>query len=199
MTSSSCVTFLLFVHPVERHGCTHVSGNSRDGSGPVLLEPIEDVATTRIVGRDPLGGAGLPPVQVLAAARLLHPGAVERQVLARTQEGAQFDELARVECLDQVGGLECRTEPAPRDELGVRRDGRGRVELQQRQLPDDVEQVDRTGVVEQLRPHGDPPGIGSRELMHDHDARLIRRRPGRCDSIARPAMITDIRMPDWGG
>ena len=28
------MTFLLSVHPVDRHGTTHVSGSSREGSGP---------------------------------------------------------------------------------------------------------------------------------------------------------------------
>ena len=34
--SSICVTLRLFVHPVEAHGTTHVSGMSREVSGPEL-------------------------------------------------------------------------------------------------------------------------------------------------------------------
>jgi hypothetical protein len=34
--SSICVTLRLFVHPVEAHGATHVSGTSREVTGPEL-------------------------------------------------------------------------------------------------------------------------------------------------------------------
>ena len=61
--------------------------------------------------------------------------------------------------LRQVVGPVGRAEAAPGDEVRAGRDRRGRVDLEHRQLPDDRDQVGRPRRVEQLRAHGDPPGL----------------------------------------
>ena len=66
----------------------------------------------------------------------------------------------------EVGGLVRRAEAAPGDEVGAGRDRRGRVDLQQGQLPHDREQVGRPGCVEQLRAHRDAPGLRLGEPVH---------------------------------
>jgi hypothetical protein len=71
-----------------------------------------------------------------------------------------------LERLLELGGLVRRAEAAPGDEIRAGGDGRGRVDLQQRQLPHDPQQVGRTGCVEQLRPHSNPPGLSLGQLVH---------------------------------
>ena len=51
-----------------------------------------------------------------------------------------------------------RAEPAEEDELLRRRDGGDRVHLQEAEPSHGVEHA-RRGAVEQLRAHGDPPGL----------------------------------------
>jgi len=52
--------------------------------------------------------------------------------------------------LGQVGGVVGRAEPAPQDEVGARCDGRGGVDLQEREAVDDVDDVGRAWRIEQL-------------------------------------------------
>ena len=47
------MTLRLFVHRVEAHGTTQVSGMSREASGPDLREQLEDVAPERVVVAEP--------------------------------------------------------------------------------------------------------------------------------------------------
>jgi hypothetical protein len=55
---------------------------------------------------------------------------------------------------------------APGDEVCARRDGRRRVDLQQRQLLHHAQQVGRPARVQQLRTHRDPPCLLLGELVH---------------------------------
>jgi hypothetical protein len=64
-----------------------------------------------------------------------------------------------LEILRPVGGAE----PAPGDEVRARRDGRGQVDLEQRQLLNDLEQVGWARCVEQLRAHHGLPGLRFRQ------------------------------------
>ena len=57
-------------------------------------------------------------------------------------------------------------ETAPRDEVGCGRDHRRRVELQERQPVDDLEQVARPLRVQQLRADRDPARLSSGDLPH---------------------------------
>ncbi|WP_231924362.1 hypothetical protein [Micromonospora chokoriensis] len=72
------------------------------------------------------------------------------------------------EGLTQVRGLVRRAQPAPADQVGARRDGRRRVDLQQRQVPHHSEQVGRARGGQQLGPHGDPSCLRAIELVHTH-------------------------------
>ena len=63
-----------------------------------------------------------------------------------------------------------RAESAPGDEVGIGRDRRCRVDLQQCQLPHDREQIGRPGGVEQLRAHRDAPGLRLGQPVHGQEA-----------------------------
>jgi hypothetical protein len=59
-----------------------------------------------------------------------------------------------------------RAQAAPEDEVGVRRDGCGRIDLQQRQSLDHREQALGPRRVEQLGANGDAPRLRLRQAMH---------------------------------
>src|SRR5581483_4638371 len=63
------------------------------------------------------------------------------------------------------------------DEVGVRRDGRGRIDLQERQSFHDGEQALRARRVEQLGAHRDPPRLLLRQPMHRENVRDPALRP----------------------
>jgi hypothetical protein len=63
-----------------------------------------------------------------------------------------------------------RAEATPSNEVGARRDSRGRVDLQQGQLLHNRDQLGRPRRIEQLRPHRDPPGLRLRQPMHRQEA-----------------------------
>ncbi|WP_344942324.1 hypothetical protein [Terrabacter ginsenosidimutans] len=131
---------------------------------PVGLERGEDVAAERVVGREPLGHEGVG----LGLADLGDHG---RDVLRAAHVGDGLDEGAVV--LDrrrQGGGVVGAAEPAPQDEVGARRDGRGRVDLQEGQALDGGDEVGGARLVEQLRVHRDTPCLRGRELVDHHGA-----------------------------
>jgi hypothetical protein len=66
----------------------------------------------------------------------------------------------------KVGGLVRRAQAAPGDKVSAGRDGRGRIDLQQGQLPHDRKQLGRPRSVEQLRAHRDAPGLRLGEPVH---------------------------------
>jgi hypothetical protein len=128
------------------------------------LELAEDVSPEARVGLEELVAALFPGVLVAAPAPP-HPRLHERQVLDRPDEGVPLEELPflpeeTVE-LRRIEGAE----PAEEHELLRRRDRRDRVHLQEAELSHGVE--DRRGApVEQLRPHGDAPGLLLSHLPH---------------------------------
>jgi hypothetical protein len=87
-------------------------------------------------------------------------------------EGTQFEEgPVLLERLGQLGRLVRRPEPAPGDQVGVRRDGGRRIYLQQGEAVHHVHQVCRPGGVEQLRSHGDLPRFLAAQPAYAHGAR----------------------------
>jgi hypothetical protein len=65
---------------------------------------------------------------------------VEAQVADRPDQRVALEQRALLlESLLKVGGLVCRAEAAPGDEIGAGRDGRGRVDLQQGQFLHDLQ------------------------------------------------------------
>ena len=93
------------------------------------------------------------------------------QVARRPDVGHGLDEGAVVlDRLDEGGGVVGRAEPAPQHEVGARCDRRGRVDLQDREAVDDVNEVCRTRLVEQLRVDRDPAGFILVQTIDDHAA-----------------------------
>ena len=66
----------------------------------------------------------------------------------------------------EVEPVVARAEPAPGDEVGTRRDRRGRVDLEQCQPLHDREEVRRPGRVEHLGTNRDAPRVLLRQLVH---------------------------------
>ncbi len=151
------------------------------------LEHLGDVAVVRPAGRRPRHDtrvrdvAGreraralqqpedVPPAAVVVAEPHVHPplaapsagtGEVEAEVAHRPDERVELEQRPiLLERSLQVLGPVRRAEAAPGDEVGVRRDRRGGIDLQQRQPLDDLEQIRRARRVEQLRAHRDPPRL----------------------------------------
>ena len=100
----------------------------------------------------------LVALQLAAAAEARHPRPLQRQVLDRVDEGVVLEQLALLpEQRVELAGVEL-AEPAEEDELLRRRHRGDRVHLQEAEPSHGVEHPGR-GAVEQLRAHGDPPGL----------------------------------------
>ena len=96
---------------------------------------------------------------------------VEAQVAHRPHQRVELEQRAvLLERPLQVARLIRRAEAAPGDEVRARRDGRGRVDLQQCQLPHDREQIGRPGGIEELRAHRDAAGLRLGQPMHGQEA-----------------------------
>jgi hypothetical protein len=80
----------------------------------------------------------------------------------------QLDQGAVRDRALELGSTEPQPEPAPRDHLGTRRHRGGGLDLQQRQVAHQVEQVGRARGVEELGADGDPTRLGPREPVGDH-------------------------------
>ena len=76
----------------------------------------------------------------------------------------------RVRCPTRPAGT--TTRGAPRHEIGVRRDGGGRVDLEQRQVAHHVEQPGRPRTVQELCAYGDAARVEAGKLVDGHDPRL---------------------------
>ena len=106
------------------------------------IDPTAAVAPKGVVVADPGGRA-------LVATRRPRAGEDQAEVAHRSHEGVVLEQRAVLfERLLQMGGLVRRAETAPGDEVRARRNGRGRVDLQQRQLLHDGEQLVRPRRVE---------------------------------------------------
>jgi len=143
------------------------------GQRAVAPELVEQVAPEAVVGPHP-GRLALEPVRNLAEAGPFgHLGAVEHQVFSGPEQAMQVDQRL---LLDRVGHSvagAARSQPAPRDQLGVGRHRGSQVVLQQSQLSHGLGQVRRPGAVEQLGADGDPARVGPGQLvdLHAHQAR----------------------------
>ena len=176
MNSSSWVTLRLLVHPVELHGTAQVSGQLARRQRPRGAEPVEDVAPARVVGPHPVA-AGTPASR--AARRGPGHAAISARYSARSSAGRI---IARSSISCRSSSAVARSAGEYDDpsrlhghQVGARRDGGGRVDLQQRQLAHHVQQVGRPRAVQQLRPHGDAARVGAGQLVHGHDPRLTDR------------------------
>lgn len=131
-------------------------------------ESFEDVAAAGVVGLDPRDDVLHPPRERPLARPVGHLRAVQREILARPDHHVQLDQSPVGQRSLQVLRPVCRPQPAPQHEVGAGRDGRCLVHLQQRQGPDDVQQVGMRGVVEQLGPDRDPTRLSAGELVGPH-------------------------------
>ena len=94
-------------------------------------------------------------------------GELEAEIGHRPDQRVTLEQRAvRSTACFRCSGRYDGAEPAPRDEVGARRDRRRRVDLEQRQPLDDREQVGRPRRVEQLRAHRDAPRLLLREPVH---------------------------------
>ena len=129
-------------------------------------KPAQDVTATAVVGQHPLVTRLSPARQIVAAIPLVHIGSVERNVLARSDDAPQLDQLAVLNQHPQLIGLVGAAEATPQHQVSTRGHGGGRLDVKQRQPTDDLEQVGRLRAVEQLRADGDPSGVGAGKLVH---------------------------------
>ena len=173
MNSSSFSTLRLLVHPVEPHGSAQVSGSSRIGSGPEAFSRFRMSRRQASLALTQFAPLHLPGTERARARPGRHVGAVEREVFGRPDQRLQLDERPVVEGAPQLCRVVRRAEAAPHDQVGARGDRGDRVELEEAQMPHQIEQPGRSFGVEQLGLHGDPARVGPGELMDGgHAARL---------------------------
>ena len=166
------MTLRSFVQPDEAHGTV---GRVRDLAREQRArrgELIENPPTEGVVGGEPFGGAA-PPVGWPCR----HLGEVQPEIRHRAHHdedrlggrvlAAVLEQRAiLLERLLQLGRVVGVTEAAPRNEVGRGRHHGGGVELQERQVLDDTEQVLWSSRVEQLRLDGDPACVTAAEPLH---------------------------------
>src|SRR5713226_7523248 len=130
---------------------------------PALLELAQYVAAEGRVRLQELGPPALPRMPAALAA---HAREDERQVLDRVDEGVPLEEPA----LLPQQPVELRAvegpEPAPEHEVLWRRHSRDRVDLEEPEPADGIEDT-RRGAVEQLGSHRNP----ARLVLRDFDQR----------------------------
>ena len=88
MKSSSLVTFLLLVQPVDSHGLSQVSGSSRDGSGPSSRSRSRMSRRHRSLAATQSRRKTCQSLASPLPGPRGHLAAVEREILGRAQEGA---------------------------------------------------------------------------------------------------------------
>ena len=168
--SSIWVTLRSLVHPDDGHGTALVSGISRERRGP------DSPSRSRMSRRNrSFASSHARDRSCLGPGR--HVGEVEAEVAHRPDDAVELEQgPIDLERLLQVGRPVVGPEPAPRDEVRARRDGGGRIELQQRQPLDDLEQVGGSRRIEQLGTDRDPPRLRELESMGGHVPEHTQRR-----------------------
>ena len=166
------MTLRSFVHPLDAHGSSALSGTrgrrQRAGRG----EQVEHPPAEPVVGGEPPRDLPVP------AAQVDHVGEVQPEVRHRPHHGeGRLDlqvlapELEQravlLEGLPQLVRLVGVAEAGPGDEVGTGRDHGGRVELEVRQPIDDRQQVGGSVGVEELRPHRDPASLVAGQPPHE--------------------------------
>ena len=162
--SSIWVTLRLWVQPVEAHGTAHVSGMSREVSGPELL------SCSRMSRRNPsLSRTTCSTRSWLRLVRACRRDPAPRSLIGRTSALRSYRACgrARAPAADAPAGTPSRA--------GSRRRGRhwgdgprsGRSASSVSRC-NDREQVGRPRSVEQLRAHRDAPGLRLCQLENDH-------------------------------
>lgn len=158
------VRLRLFVHPLEGHGTTQVSGISRELSGPELESRSRMSRRKAVVVAEPCPGS-------LVARPVGGAREVEAEIADRAHHRIELEQRAvLLEGVFELVGSVRGAEATPGDEVGARRDGRGRVDLQQGQPLHDCDELGWARRVEQLRAHRDPPRLRLREPMHRPEA-----------------------------
>ena len=103
--------------------------------------------------------------------RVRGAGEVEAEVVHRAHERVALEQRpVLLQRPGQVLGPVGLAEPRPGDEVGGRGDRRGRVDLQEGEVPHGLEQVGRPPRVEQLRADRDAPGFVSGQPVGRHDS-----------------------------
>ena len=97
------------------------------------------------------------------------PRSAVGRMMARTSYRVRSSSSASRQLLRLVGVAQAR----PGDQVGAGRDGRRRVELEERQVADDFQQVGGPVGIEELCPHCDASGFGLAETVHGHGGRLV--------------------------
>ena len=130
----------------------------RNRPGP--FEELEDLAPGAVVVAKPV------PCSLVARA-VRRSGEIEAEIAHGTNERVELEQRpVDLERLLQLLRPVRRAEAAPGDEVCVRRDCRGRVDLQQRQPLDHREQLLGPRRVEQLGANGDAPRLRLRQPVH---------------------------------
>ena len=168
------MTLRFSVQPDDCHGTTLVSGSSRDINGPDSRNRRstswrkESFCSSHCWAIGPGGGEYLLVVARIRPRR--HRLEVEAEVGRRANVGANLVERSiLLERLRQLLRPVRVTHPRPRDEIGARRDRRSGVELEERQVADDVEQFGRPVRVQQLGADRDSPRLLLRQPVDRHE------------------------------
>ena len=130
-------------------------------------EPLEDVADESVIGGQPF------PV-VVAGGPGRHLGAIQAEIGDRSDQRIQLEQRPiTFQRAGQVYGLIRGSQPGPGHEVRVRRDHRGGIDLEERQLVHHGQQVRRPSGVQHLGADGDAPGFGAIQSVDAHAARIL--------------------------
>ena len=167
------MTLRSFVHPDDAHGTAELSGIVGRPQRAGLAQEAEHVLAERLVGVEPPGRPRVAPRPVghvrQVEAEVRHRSHHRQRWLGVVVLGAELEQRAlALERPLQLGRVVGVAEATPGDEVGARCHDRRRVELEERQPVDDLEEVGRPLGVEQLGAHGDAPRRLLGEPPHGH-------------------------------
>ena len=139
-----------------------------------LAQQVQDVPAEGIVLLEPSMRArpGWRPAPLLVVRERPrgHLGEVEPEVGHRADVGAHLVEGSVLpQRLGQLRRPVGVAQPCPRDQVGTRCDRRRRVDLEEGQVADDLEQIGRPPRVQQLGTDGDAAGLGLGQPVDGHE------------------------------
>jgi hypothetical protein len=86
----------------------------------------------------------------------------------RPHEGTQLEQRPLLQCKGQVGRLVCRSEPAPRDQVGAGGDRSRQVDLERGEVVHELDKAGRPVRIQLLGTHRQLSRLGPVEAAHTH-------------------------------
>ena len=150
--------------PRDRTRVGQLPRRQRAGRG----QPAQDVLAACVVCLYPVAPELLPAPERTLARPSRHLGAVEHDVLCRTDGCAKLDQFTLLQGALEVGRVVRGAQPTPCHQVSAGRHGSRRIDLKQCDAAHQFHELGRPLAMKPLRTNGDPPRITPGQLMGHH-------------------------------